>query len=266
LGIYPTGDTLSVPNHPGYSSNFSLAINMGGALGDSTWMDAGEIPLISFHNPSDAFAPCETDVLNVPTANGALPVVEVSGSCDMQQQAAGFGLNNVFSNIPSGFDPYGANSASSLNGFYPFSNTPNNSASPWEWKGLPNNPPTPADCNTDAASSRAYIDTIIGYVAPRACLALNLGCNFSSTKEINEFDLGLTVAPVPANDQVNFRTETAAIRSIYVYDLNGRLVKAHTEINNNFFSMPRHSLRNGLYIAELRFDEGFVKKRIVFTN
>lgn len=43
----------------------------------------------------------------------------------------------------------------------------------------PNQQPT--DCNTDAVSARKYLDTIVGYFAPRACLALNLPCKSSVT-------------------------------------------------------------------------------------
>lgn len=264
----PIGDTLYVQNTPGYDSKFSLAVNMGGALGDSSWMRPGDVPLISYHVPSDFFAPCGTDILNVPTLMGPQPVVEVSGSCDMQTIATGYGNNDIFNTIPADFDPFGENSGSPLSGFYPFNNTPNNSSSPWEWtsySGVPA-PAASAACNEDGASARTYIDTIIGFFAPRACVTLGLGCNFVSTKELNGFDLGLSVSPVPTVDAVTFQTKEVPMREIYVYDLNGRLVKAHTSIDNNVFQMQRNSLPNGMYIAELRFDEGFVKRKIVFAN
>ena len=63
----PVGDTLLNQIMWGYSSDFALCCQYGGALGDSSWMNKMEIPVISFHVPSDKFAPCETDVLNVPT-------------------------------------------------------------------------------------------------------------------------------------------------------------------------------------------------------
>ncbi|MDO8366619.1 MAG: T9SS type A sorting domain-containing protein [Saprospiraceae bacterium] len=273
FSAFPLGDTMYIPNTPGYSSSFNLAVNMGGALGDSSWMEAGDIPLISYHVPSDFFAPCETDILNVPTAMGPQPVVEVSGSCDMQEIANSYGLNGVFNTIPAGHDPYGANSSSSFNGFYPFYGTPTppgatmESSGPWAWTSYAGTPaPTASGCEVDGAVARAYIDTIIGYYAPRACVALNLGCNFVSTKELNELELGLQVSPVPAVDAVTFQTKETPIRHIYVYDLSGRLVKAHTNINNNVFQMQRNSLQNGMYIAELRFDNGFVKRKVVFNN
>jgi len=264
----PIGDTLYIPNTPGYSSDFNLVVNMGGALGDSSWMRPGDIPLISYHVPSDFFAPCGTDILNVPTLTGPQPVVEVSGSCDMQEIADAFGNNTVFGTIPAGFDPYGASSGSAYSGFYAFNNTPDNSSSPWEWTSSTGVPPpaASANCNEDGASARLYIDTIIGFFAPRACVTLGLGCNFVSTKELNELELGLLVSPVPAVDAVTFQTKEVPMRQIYVYDLNGRLVKAHTNIDNNVFQMQRNSLPNGLYIAELRFDDGFVKRKVVFNN
>lgn len=262
---FPVGDTLCTSQNAGYPSNFNLCVNMGGALGDSTWMDAGEMPLISYHIPTDFFAPCETDILNVPTVNGAEPVVEVTGSCGLQAIIEQNGNNEIFESVPATLDPYKVNGFS---GFRPFSGTPANSSSPWEWRAGPN-PPAPSPlstCNNDAASARSYIDTIIGYFAPRACLALALGCEFSKVNEINSAEIGLSVSPVPATDAVFFQTKEEQIRSIYVYDLGGRLVKAHTGIDNNSFRMERNVLGNGLYIAELRFDKGVARRRIVFSG
>jgi hypothetical protein len=172
------GDTLSVPNHVGISSDFALGVNMGGALGDSTWVLESNMPTISFHVVTDPFAPCETDVLNVPTALGPQPVVEVSGSCHVQRRIDRFGLNDVFDQIPAGMDPYGdINNTRDIarKGFYPFVGTPDDTSAPWEWSASEDTPFT-TGCNVDAVAARTYIDTIIGYYAPRACVALGLPC------------------------------------------------------------------------------------------
>jgi hypothetical protein len=264
-GVFPVGDTLCIPNNVGYSSNFNLAVNLGGALGDSTWMDSGEMPLISFQAPTDKFAPCGTDVLNVNTQTGPQPVVEVSGACDMQKYAQGYHLNDVFNTIPAGHDPYGDHAKTingGLYGFYPLIGTPADNGAPWEWSATIG---TTMDCNTSPASAKLYIDTIIGYFAPRACVALGLGCQFSETHELNAFEVGLDIAPVPTVDNVYFSAKEL-IRHIYVYDLNGRLVKAITSIDANNYTMQRTGLANGLYIAEVRFDEGFVKRKIIFSK
>lgn len=266
-GIFKAGDTLSVPNHVGFSSDFNLAVNMGGALGDSTWLDDGEMPLISFHVPSDGFAPCGTDVLNVPIPGGSLPVVEVSGSCDMQPYADAYGNNDIFKTIAPSSDPYGANSSSNLVGFYPFEGTPNNTSAPWEWTSYSGVPaPTATDCNVNPTVARTYIDTIIGFYAPRACVALGLSCNITlGAKNLYGFEVGLQVSPVPATDVVNISAKEL-IRQVYVYDLNGRLVKALTSIDQLNFQLQRTGLQNGLYIAEIRFDQGTAKQRIIFSN
>ncbi len=260
---FPVGDTLCTAQNAGYPSGFNLCVNMGGALGDSTWLDANEMPLISYHVTDDFFAPCGTDVLNVPTVNGSEPVVEVSGSCALQDIVEANGVNNKFESIPAALDPY---KVPGFSGFRPFKNTPNGTGSPWEWR-VGNNPSTGGTCNNSATVARAYIDTIVAYFAPRACVALALGCNFVDAQEpINEAELGLSVSPVPAIDAVMFQTKGEEIRSIYVYDLQGRLVKAHTDINSSAFRMERNVLANGLYFAELRFDKGAARRRIVFSN
>jgi len=264
-GAYPVGDTIFVPNHPGYSSDFQLAVNLGGAIGDSSWIEAGDAPVISFHVPTDPYAPCGTDLLIVPTTQEN--VVEVTGSCGVSEIANRLNLNDVFNGIPNSVDPYG-DIADSRNGgydgFYPFPQADPTSSSPWEWTSTPTSPGG-ATCNTNAAAARLYIDTIIAYFAPRACLALNLPCGFVDVKEITPLQVGLDVSPVPAVDELRFTAEQP-IRSILLFDLSGRLVQNYTSIDANQFTIQRHGLQNGLYVAEVKFDQGFVKRKVVFAN
>lgn len=93
----PAGDTLCVPNHIGYSSAFNVMVNMGGACGDSSWVEDGSIPMISFHVPTDPFAPFNTGTVYVPLPppNDPLAVVEVSGSGVVQTMADTFGNNDI---------------------------------------------------------------------------------------------------------------------------------------------------------------------------
>lgn len=84
---------LNLVNHPGYSSEFALCVNMGGALGDLSWIDEGDVPMISFHTPADPFAPYDTDILIVPTTGDL--IVEVSGSFDALERANEVGINDI---------------------------------------------------------------------------------------------------------------------------------------------------------------------------
>lgn len=261
-GAYPVGDTLAVPNHPGYSSDFQLCVNMGGALGDSLWLEKGDNPIVSYQVPADPFAPYKTDILIVPTTNE--PVVEVSGAFDVQSIVYRFNNNAIFNGIPNAVDPYGdvADARNNgRNGFMPIPQLATNSA-PWEWTTFAN---APANCNTDPVTAKAYIDTIIGYYAPRGCLGLGLACGFVDTKEITEVEVGLSVAPVPAATSVQFTAEKE-IRAILVFDMGGRVVRSFEGINAQTFTMQRNDLENGLYFAQVLFDKGFVKRKLVFGS
>src|SRR6185295_19020219 len=38
-------DTLNHDNWPGYTNNVHFVFNMGGALGDASWLEAGDVPM-----------------------------------------------------------------------------------------------------------------------------------------------------------------------------------------------------------------------------
>lgn len=150
-----TNKPANIANHPTYSSDFSLAVNMGGALGDSGWLEgkAGEPAVIGFHVLSDPFAPFADGSVIVPTTREF--VVNVSGTRSILQRANNLNLNaklapanaeqsfvnlknQVLKTIPL---PNGPNTniggqaiTLSTDNMYPFV-TPNNrfEAGPWEW-------------------------------------------------------------------------------------------------------------------------------------
>lgn len=260
------GDTLCSPNHIGYSSDFALCVNMGGALGDSAWMNKGEMPLISYHVPTDPFAPCKTNVLNVPTSLGPQPVVEVTGSCDLAIRADGFGNNDVFKKILPAKDKYGAANKSGNLGYYQFSNTPDDSSAPWEWAASDNPPST---CNQNPVTAKLYIDTIVGYFIPRACVALNLPCANTVTSNqdlVSNLDIPVTIAPNPADASVRIETgDLTVIKEVYLYDINGRMISVNA-VNNTSYLLNRPSgLPHGLYTIGLKFEKGLMYKKVVFN-
>lgn len=265
---FKSGDTLSVPNHVGYSSEYALTVNMGGALGDSSWISAGETPLISFHVDSDAFAPCKTAILRVPTARGPEPVVEVSGSCDVANIVDRKGLNEIFKTIPASRDPFKARSNSSNLGLFRFLGTPNDSGSPWEWTSAaqpkPLTDPNTRDCNTNGTSARRYIDTIIGYFAPRACVALKLNCWPASTS-VTDAQVNLKLAPNPATSEINITVaDDKPVKSYAIFDISGRVIRNMNDVNSSFVSIRRENLQDGMYLIQLRFDEGVLTKKVIF--
>lgn len=265
---FPAGDTLNYPNHVGYSGDFQMAVNMGGACGDTSWMEAGQVPVISYQVPTDPFAPYKAGLVIVPGFN--LPVVEVFGAYIMQQFQARYGNNAVFAGqtFAGDFSATANSRNDGYDGLFPLIGTGPNDSAPWEWwdpatnvnhsNGIQTNP------DMSAAKARSYIDTIIAYFAPRACVTLGLGCTFTDVARLEASDY-LTVAPNPASESVYLTArEGALMRSIYVYDLQGRLVKAHVNVDDNYFHLQRHQLAAGQYIVRVQFDEGVASQSIIF--
>ena len=57
---------LNTPNHAGYSDDVLMTFNIGGAVGDSTWIEAGEMPIVTMQGQADFFAPFQYGIVTVP--------------------------------------------------------------------------------------------------------------------------------------------------------------------------------------------------------
>ncbi len=273
LGIpypFPAGDTLCYPNHTKYSSDYQLTVNMGGAMGDSSWVDAGQKPIISFHVPTDPFAPYNCAVLNVPPPIN-LPVVDVCGSNAVSQQQDQFGNNQLWKDA-NFIDPLSQlinTRNGGREGLCPFPSDDPTDAGRWDFYDP--NDPTVTNDPPDPVTARLYIDTIMAYYAPRACVALGLDCDLtgivSSTKDvITANDVQLKMMPNPAYAEVSFQSAAEfPIQDIQVFDLSGRLVKAVNNLKNNSYRMQRDDLPNGMYIVKLRFEKGLVTQKLIFN-
>ncbi len=264
---FPAGDTLCYPNHVGYNSDFHLAVNMGGALGDSSWLDPGQPPVISFQVPTDPFAPYNCGVLTVPGVG--LAVVEVCGANVVQAQQNAFGNNQIWKDADF-IDPITqlANSRNSgREGLMPLPTDEIPDSSPWDFYAEDN---INADEPPNPVRARMYIDTIMAYFAPRACVALGLDCDLtgvSSTKDVlSANDVQLQMMPNPAYDRVSLQSAAEhPIQDVQVFDMSGRLVQSDLNVKNNFVTLHRNGLPNGVYVVKLRFERGIVTQKLIFN-
>ncbi|MCB0689180.1 MAG: T9SS type A sorting domain-containing protein, partial [Saprospiraceae bacterium] len=290
----PAGDTLAIPNYGGYSSNFQLAVNMGGALGDISWLDENSPPVISYHVVQDQFAPFESAILVVPTTND--PIVEVQGSYTTVAKANTLGLNDAFLNIDT--SEYTAAAKASIagagfeyqEGLYAF-DIPLNifgraDGSPWNWwsaekwdtipfpgavdLGLPEGTSFHqvallSDLNMSAEKGRAYIDTIMGYYAPRAYEALGLSPDSTtSVTLLNRSQVSLQISPNPSYGLINIQSSPDfEIKAIRIIDLSGKVVLTRPSVNASQIQIDHSGLATGTYIAEIRFEEGIVTEKVL---
>jgi hypothetical protein len=299
---YPVGDSLFRPNWGAHTSNHRLTVNMGGALGDITWLDSMSTPLISIACPHDQNAPYRDGVLGVGIGGGrTLPVVQVQGSHWVSQKADSLGINNVFKKLTPAYDPYKTLASARHNaryyqdsfntygpgystGLFPIIGRDKNDSAPYQWWSTDTSAANPAGPNPwgrDSASlannpgmsgakARLYIDSIMTFIVPRACLGLDLKpCAglVSGTREVLALNAYLKLAPNPATDEVRFESEEInPMRSIELYDMSGRLVVKQDKINLSNYTLPRNGIPHGMYVAKVRFDSGVLAKKLMFEQ
>ena len=85
------GGVEGLSGNLGYSSEVAGIINYCGAIGDSSWINADEVPMLSMHGNNDAIVPYESGAVVLFNAN--LPV---DGSASMNVRMANEGLENPF--------------------------------------------------------------------------------------------------------------------------------------------------------------------------
>lgn len=254
-------------NYSGLSNEIQMVFNMGGALGDSSWMEAGEPPVVAFHCPSDPFAPYQTGAVIVPTTGDF--VVEVSGSRDALRRANMLGNNDVFVN--ANFNDVYSQRANQVNegyeGLFPFV-VPGAQAGPWDWwdttcirhaNGLLTNP------DMSAQKGRSYIDSIMGYLVPRAYAVLSpIGsCNYTAVEEISA--PSVSVFPNPADGTFTISNSQTGnnIQNIRMMDVAGRIIFDHAQLNLPFINIDGTKYAKGIYLLNIDFDKGSSTSKVV---
>lgn len=295
---YPAGDTTTIANHVDYNSDIQLVINVGGAVGDVSWIDENTPPIISIQSPFDMFAPYDDDVLIVPTTGD--PIVQVQGGLAVARAQTALGNNDSFANgiftdaiTQEAMDNAATAGHDYFEGLYPFITPPNsngldegvpidwwneNDGAPGQGMGIPwNLLPHPSGVSfheqglllnegMSAEKARGNIAKIMEYVMPRTCLALNLpecASLFSSTEDIAA-DVVWSVNPNPVENQINIDAGDNLIQSVEIYGMDGSLISQFNNINQYQFSANRESLVTGMYVIKAKFESGVATKKVVF--
>jgi hypothetical protein len=284
--------TLYRPN--GFDATTQFCVNMGGALADTSWLEQGDQPMVSFHTVYDPFAPFTEGIVIVPTTGG--PVVPVQGPNLFMELVNQYGNNSSFNTLPDdtwssrarslyGTTPAGGTVAirNNVDGLFPFIRPrwpapASDEASPWQWWD-PNHPfavaqsPVPGltvhqvslASNPDMSpeKARAYLDTVMGYLNPRIVCALELGpCSLVSIDENDPIAAGVELYPNPAHDQFTVISNAAVIRHFEIFDLNGRMMRTAT-VNSDRMVIDRNGLDAGVYFVQLHYASGTVTRRVV---
>ncbi len=284
-GINPADqDTFCYANYVDYTSEFNLAVNVGGACGDITWIDENSVPTISFQTTDDPFAPYTDGTVLVPIGAG-IPVIDVIGSYLVQEKLDELGVNSVFETADLLSDPIHdiINARNDgFNGLCPFPNADDPfDSSPWDfWNsdeddpnvnpnsmgGLEGNP------DMSAEKARAYIDTIMAYFAPRGALAMGLYTEeefraYYSLPDlgIDKIDADISMYPNPAEERFVIQSGNVGgtINQIQVFAIDGRLVSDLRVNATNQYVMDVQSLDAGTYMIKVILENGVSSQKVV---
>lgn len=300
--LFGIGGTRNISNHPNFSSDFNMSINIGGALADTLWMEAGQPAMVSIQAVRDPFAPYGPGTVIVPTTNEN--VVDVFGAGTFMRKAAELGNNCAFSNPNDFTDPYSVAARSRYNQTIPYIfGPPNdqinigsgeglfpiilplastllfNQSSPWQWWNTTQcNSASSLESNPDMSKAKAllYIDTIMGYTTPRMFAVLNLSdlsaapnrCNeivsvFNSFKE--KESLNIYPNPSLGNIQIDLTGTDFFISKVKMMDVAGRVVYETTVSDFSKNIKISSQLETGLYFVNVQLSNGqqAVRKVIV---
>lgn len=265
------GGTENVDNYLGYNSNASAVLSLGAATGDTSWVEAGEIPVVALHGTDETTTPYNTAI--VITGSGTAILI-VSGPGDFMPRVERLGNNDVFKNASLPQGPANKNGAGqitqSVEGLYPLYGA---KFEPWSWYDNTQPVGDPAlNPNASQAKGMKYIDTIMSYTAPRfkAIIDANLPCQV--TTSIKEAKVAQTTFKVLPNPVTSFFTVFASspnvqIEQVRLFDLNGKIVLNHQNETGYYSAVNTENIANGIYLVEISSSNNMKEmKRIVVQH
>jgi alpha/beta superfamily hydrolase len=86
------GGIEGLSGNDGYSSKVKAVVNLCGAIKDTSWINAGDIPCISMHGTNDDVVPYGSSVINVI----GIPIFVVDGSSSVAARQENVGVVNEF--------------------------------------------------------------------------------------------------------------------------------------------------------------------------
>jgi len=108
-----------------------------------------------------------------------------------------------------------------------------------------------------------YLDLIVGNYS--GGLSLYLGGEPNSIILNNEIETSLKVFPNPFNNKIRINLEENLIETIFIFDLNGKLIFSSNP-NNKSTTIETESFKNGIYLLKCITKERTYSKKLIKTN
>ncbi len=228
------GGMEGTSGNPGYSTKVAGVINLCGALGRYSWLEAGDVPLVSLHGTADA-----TVKYNRGMVNPGVPIMYLDGSRMLIERSCA--LNHphkmyTFRGAPH--VPYAGASAAQI----AYMDTTANFVRDFlvERLGCTNMALQPE--NIPSQTANLYpINYCNGIPVNEVCI-LGLAENTEADK--------LILYPNPASGQVTIQCDSDGAKTISVIDISGRTVMSR-EINENGYTLSVRDLNKGTYFVRV---------------
>ncbi|WP_343635578.1 T9SS type A sorting domain-containing protein [Fluviicola sp.] len=228
------GGMEGASGNPGYSTKVAGVINLCGALGRYSWMEAGDVPLVSVHGTADG-----TVKYNRGVVNPGVPIMYLDGSRMLLERSCALNHpHKLYTFLGAPHVPYAGTSAAQI----AYMDTTANFVRDFlvHQLGCTNMDLQPA--NPPAEMAYLYpINYCDGSPVNETCV---LGLT-ENTKEDE-----MTLYPNPASSQVTIHCESEGAKTIAVIDLSGRTVLTR-EMNTNGYVLSVHDLNKGTYFVRL---------------
>ncbi|MCE9538437.1 MAG: T9SS type A sorting domain-containing protein [Bacteroidetes bacterium] len=222
------GGIEGLSGNQGYSSKVKAIVNLSGAISDTAWMHAGDIPVISTHSVGDATVPYGRKKIYL-SPPATYPIQYVNGSSVVAAKANEVGVINCF-------------------------------------KSYPGNSHVPEGSSVQAYDTTLVL--IRDFLEHFTCgTPITCTSNPSvGVSELASNDPAIKIFPNPAynNVTVDLKAFSGKLVSIELYDALGRKVKEITKIKTEQHTITRGNLPNGIYLINVMVEGKLYSKKIIF--
>ena len=208
----------------GYPSQVKAVFSLAGALRDTSWIESGDLPLLSMHATMDETVPYGTDLISVIIYD----IIVVSGSSDIHRRLDNVGVENCFYSVDGTMHPVHNGGAT----YY----------------------------DTTVLYMRNFLASFVCSNYNFGCFSTEtIGIN-----ENNGIDTDINLFPNPSQNTicVAFDNKNNQIVHLKVLNILGEVVKTDQVANDKAF-IDVSELKDGVYIVKLNGDNWHASKSFV---
>lgn len=248
-GLAALGGLEGASGNPGYSTKVVGVINLCGALGRYSWLEAGDVPLVSVHGTADGTVKYNRGIVNPGVAlmylDGSRMLIE--RSCALNHP------HKLYTFLGAPHVPYAGTSATQV----AYMDTTANFVRDFLVQQLGCSDVDLQAANPPAESANLYaINYCNGSPVDEVCLTLALTENGKENE--------MTLYPNPAAELVTVHYESEGLKTIAVIDISGRTVMTR-ETHESGYVLPVRDLKKGTYFVRVsgQNDQKSVMKQLV---